>query len=212
MRTVIENRMLQNGESIVADGMTIPYSEGEISLEAKRIYIPRAGGFIFPEGGDIRVKFYENGGFRFVFLYLNHGADPNDQRYVYFILPAASAEETMSYRKEDVEILRNDENIQCVKERSSSLCGMIFRESGEIEGFKADQAMISMLKTDENGNITSLSVCDPTQIRESYSFSAKCNSPLISADNSAEISYKNNVLSATIKCDSARGRAYRFFK
>ena len=49
---------IEKSEGILADGAEIPFAEGEISLAAQRVYIPHAGGFIFPEGGNIKVKFY----------------------------------------------------------------------------------------------------------------------------------------------------------
>ena len=211
VRTTVENRVLE-GENIIADGTEIPYAEGEISLSAKRIFIPHAGGFIFPNGGNIKVKFYEKATLRYASVYFDHGVDPEGGKYAYIILPNATAEETVAYDLNDIEILRNDGEIQAARESSSALCGIVFRKDCEFEGIKADQAMIAMLKNDENGNISSLSVCDPTQIRASYSFSAKCDRPLDSTDVSAEAIYQSNLFSVNIKCDTARGRAYRFFK
>lgn len=190
VRTVIENRMLENGESIIADGIPMPFSVGETSISAKRIYIPHAGGFIFPEGGNIKVKFYENDSVRFVSLYIDHGIDPENEKYAYILLPAATASTIDAYDANDIEILRNDDKIQCAKERSSGLCGIIFREAGEIEGLKADQAMIAMLKNDEKGNILSLSVCDPTQ-------------------KLAKISLSAGEERFDIETDSAKGRGYK---
>lgn len=172
IRTVIENRMLDGDCHIAADGNRIDFKEGEISLFAQRIYIPHTGGFIFPEGGHITVRFYSDNGKKLVALWLDHGIDPCGGKYVYFILPNATEHEVVHYSAEDVEILASNGMIQGARERSSGLCGMIFRKAGELDGINAHQGMIAMLRRDECGRICSLAVCDPTQMREKFSFEA----------------------------------------
>jgi hypothetical protein len=171
VRTVIEHRALGTCDHIIADGAQIQFTSGEISLTAKRIFIPHTGGFIFPEGAKICVRFYENGGIRFVSLWLDHGIDPEGDSYAYIILPNATDLETEAYNEHDVEILQNDSMIQSAGECSSGLYGFVFREIGEKDCVRADQPMIIMLKKDENGRILSSSACDPTQKRDSISFS-----------------------------------------
>ena len=190
VRTVVENRAFE-GENIIADGKTVLFEEGEISLTAHRVYIPHAGGFIFPEGGDIRLKFYRNAGLSYVALYLFHGVDPEGEKYAYIILPNATAEETRDYDATDLEITRNDSEIQAARERSSSLCGIVFRSAAELCGIEADHGMIAMMKQDEGGKISSLTLCDPTQRRTEISFSV-CGEKF------------------RIETDRARGKAYNF--
>lgn len=189
VRTTIENRVLENDESIVADGKRIEFSVGEISLDAKRVFIPHAGGFIIPDGGDLKVKFYEGSANRYASLFIDHGVDPDGKKYAYILLPNATADETLSYDIRDVEILRNDGKIQSAKELSSGLCGIVFRSPCEYEGISADQPMITMLRRDENDKISSLTSCDPTQKR-------------------TKISLAVNGERFEIETDSARGKAY----
>ena len=188
--TVVENRVIEDGESILADGVEIPFAEGEISLAAKRVYIPHAGGFIFPEGGNLRVKFYEKSVLRFASVFFDHGYDPDGEKYAYIILPNATAEETWGYDASDIEIFRNDGIIQAARESSSSLCGIVFREAGEMRGICADHALIAMMQQGDDGKIEALSVCDPTQRRSDISLS-------VSGEK-----FK-------IETDRARGRAYK---
>ena len=169
VRTTVENRVIE-GENIVADGVEILYTEGVVSLDAKRIYIPNAGGFIFPEGGNIKIRFYEKDALRYAALYIDHGLDPKGKKYTYIILPNASAEETWAYDENDVEILRNDGEIQSAREISTSLCGIVFRTAAEFGGISAEHGMIAMAKQDGD-KIASLTVCDPTQRRTDISFS-----------------------------------------
>ena len=190
VRTVVENRALENGDHIIADGVEIPFTEGEISLDAKRIFIPNAGGFIFPSGGDVRVKFYKKSSLHFAAIYIDHKVDPRGEKYAYIMLPNASAKDTWSYDEKDIEILRNDSKIQAAKEISSSLCGIVFRESDELCGITADHGLIAMMhEFDEQ--IDALAVCDPTQKRTDISLSV----------------HGERIL---IETDSARGKSYNF--
>jgi hyaluronate lyase len=189
VRTVVENRALEGDEFIVADGRVIEFEEGEISLSAKRIFIPHTGGFIFPEGGDLKVRFYENCGVRYVALWLDHGVDPKGEKYAYILLPNASAAEVADYVVSDIEILRNDSEIQSACERSSGLCGIVFRKSGEMRGITADHGMIAMMR-EKNGKIRSLTVCDPTQLRTYISFSVNGKAIRIETDGARGKGYK----------------------
>jgi hyaluronate lyase len=189
VRTVVENRALEGDEFIVADGKVIEFEEGEISLSTQRIFIPHTGGFIFPEGGDIKVRFYENCGVRYVALWLDHRVDPKGEKYAYIVLPNATESETSRYDTSDIEILRNDGAIQSAKERSSGLCGIVFRAAEEIRSIKADHPMIAMLQ-EKNDEITSLTVCDPTQIRTDISLSVKGDPIRIETDRARGKGYK----------------------
>ena len=190
VRTIIENRVLEEGESIIADGVAIPFSVGEMTLTAQKIFIPHVGGFVFPNGGNIKVKFYENGGLRFAAIYLDHGIDPDGEKYAYLILPNASEQETADYDVSDVEVLSLNGKIHAAREKSSALYGIVFRESGEMCGIQAEHGLIAMMKQDEAAKITSLIICDPTQKRDNISLSVEGTK-------------------FEIETDSARGRAYR---
>ena len=208
VRTIIENRALLNDDFIVADGKRIDFAKGVLSLTDKRIFIPHTGGFIFHNGGNIKVKFYENASVRYVSLWLDHGTDPEGEKYVYILLPNASENETFDYNMGDIEILQNDGKIQAAKESSSGLSGIIFRNPGEFEGISADQPMIMMLHRDESEKITSLTACDPTQRLNKLSFEINNSTNLSSNDPCVSAIKKNTTTHTEITCDSARGRAF----
>lgn len=189
VRTVSENRALEGDEYILADGRRIDFAEGEQILFAQRIFIPHTGGFVFFGATGIRLRFYEKAGVKYVALWLDHGVDPKGEAYAYLLLPNATEDEVSDYDAGDVEILRNDGILQSAREKSSGLCGMIFRAAGEMRGVTADHGMIAMMR-ESNGEIRSLTVCDPTQKRELISLSAAGRR-------------------FAIETDSARGRAYR---
>ncbi len=208
VRTIIENRALSGDEFIIADGKRIDFADGEISLTAQRIFIPHTGGFIFPDSDSIKVKFYENSGRRYVSLYLDHGKHPEGEKYSYILLPNATENETLSYYSNDIEILQNDGKKQAAKEKSSGLCGIVFREAGELCDIIADQGMIAMFKKNNDGTISDLTVCDPTQRLQSFSFKVKNRFSLTSADPSVATMQNGNTTEVTVNCDSARGRTF----
>ena len=212
VRTVLENRVFEEDASITADGTPVPFTEGEISLATKRLFVPHVGGFIFPESVDIRVKFYKKNDLRFVAIYLDHGTDPKGEKYAYVILPNASEQETADYDLNDIEILSSNGKSHVARERSSSLCGIVFREAGEMCSISADQPMIAMLKQDENGLISSLVVCDPTQKLENFSFSIRNGENLASTDPCIKIETVDGETKFSITCDQARGRGHTIYK
>ncbi len=190
VRTIVENRVLEADENILADGVAIPFAVGEMTLTAQKIFIPHVGGFIFPEGGNIKVKFYEKDGLRFVAIYLDHGIDPEDEKYVYLILLNANEQETADYDASDVEILSSNGKIHAAREKSSALYGIVFREAGEMCGVKAKHALIAMMKRGEDGKTTSMTVCDPTQTRNDIALSVGGKEFLIETDNARGKAYK----------------------
>lgn len=206
VRTVVDNRLLKEGESIVINGEGIPFSEGDaVRDDVRYVYFENAGAYFFPEGGRLVIRFYSKEGERRVALWFDHGISPKDGRYAYVLLPGASLDEAENYDIRDIEILRNDEIIQAAKEKHSGLVGIVFRASEEICGIKSDQPMIAMARL-EGEETVSLAVCDPTQLLDSFSFTA--TGKLMSEDECVtvkEVGEKSNV---NILCDSARGRAY----
>jgi len=209
VRTVIENRMLGDEDYVIIDGNKIDYKSGEFTLDnAERVYIPCSGGYFFPNKCRLAVRFYENEGVRFVSIWIDHGIDPQNENYEYILLPNASIAEFEIYDVDDIEVLRNDGQIQAASEMSSGLCGVIFREKASFKEIHAEQPMIIMLRKDKSDNIVSLNTCDPTQKLESFAFSIDNCSKLASADNCISIVNNGAQTQFTVTCDSARGRGY----
>jgi hypothetical protein len=104
-------------------------------------------------------------------------------------LPNATEDGVLGYDTSDVEILRNDGEIQSAREISSGLCGLVFRSRGELCGIEADHPLIAMMR-EEKGEIESLAVCDPTQTRGDISLSVRGER-------------------FELETDSAKGRAYK---
>lgn len=209
VRTVVDNRMLGDCDHIIVDGKKIYYGAGEFAFEnAERVYIRHSGGYIIPCKCKLIVRFYENDGVRFVSVFIDHGVDPDNEKYEYILLPNASAVELDSYNVSDIEILRNDGQIQAAHERSSGLCGIVFRENAYFEGVRADQPMIVMMRRRFCGEIDLLTACDPTQKLESFSFALENADNLSSSDECVAVSLDSGMTNFTVNCDSAKGRGY----
>ena len=208
VRTVVDNRAFNAEAYIIADGKRIDYIENEISIFAQRIFIPHTGGYLFPYGEKIKIRFYESGKIRFIAIYIDHGKNPESKNYAYILLPNASEDDVEKYDISDIEILRNDSAVQSVRERSSGLCGIVFRKSVKHEGVNAHQPMILMLRQNNIGDIISFIACDPTQKFEKFSFTIENAWNFTDSDPCIEVEELNGFSKFTVHCDSARGRGY----
>ena len=205
--TVIDNRLLAENEKVVVNGDEIPYSEGDVTREdIKYLYFEGGSAYFFPKGGSVTVRFYEKEGFKRVAVFLEHGVDPISEKYAYLIRLGVTREEAESYDVSDVEITRNDSEIQGARELHSGICAAAFRGAYEIYGIKADQPMIAMARK-EGERIVSLAAADPTQLLDGFSFSLENGEDLNSTDVNITLN-KAARLEVKVNCDSARGRAY----
>ena len=209
VRTVIDNRLLEADEKIIVNGEPIEYLQGETTrADIKYIYFEKAGAYYFPEGGKITVRFYEKAGARRVAVFFEHGLNPVGEKYAYIILPGVSLAKAQGYDLSDIEITRNDSEIQAVKELHSGLVGVAFRGPYEIYGIKAEEPMIAMAKINDKNEIVSLAAADPTQLKDSFAFTV-IGANSFSCEDSVTLKKASDGLHVSIKCDSARGRAYR---
>lgn len=207
--TVVENRMLDEKEFITVDGMKVDNIDGDITFnDPERLYVPSAGGYIFPKGGRIVVKHYTRKNHRFVSVYICHGIDPHMKDYAYIILPNYSADEVFNYDINDIEILSNNGKIQAAKEHSSGLCGIVFIEGGKLETVSSEQPLALMLRRDTDERIVSLSASDPTQKLDSFELVLdECTDIKSSYDGFKVISDVSAIRLYAV-CDSAKGRAF----
>ena len=209
VRTVVENRMLTcPAAEVLVNGEPLDDTVKEVSREDVRsIFIPGTGAYFFTQGGRITIRLYGGEGARFVAFWLEHGRKPDDGKYVYVILPDATAEECAAYDVSDVEILSNDGKIQAVREKHSGLTGIVFREAGTFAGITADQPMIVMLE-EKDGKV-SLNACDPTQKRTEFSLKVLGAKEVAACDARMTAKREADGLQLDVACDSARGRGYR---
>ncbi len=208
VRTVVDNRLLAEGESIVVNGERVSFALGDtVRDDVKYIYFDKCGAYYFPLGGKLIIRFYEKEGERRVAVWFDHGVDPTAGKYAYVFRPGISADEAGRYDLSDIEFLRNDSEIQAVRERHSGLVAIAFRGAYELVSIKAMQPMVCMTKEDKDGKILSLAACDPTQALDSFAF-AVAGEGLGSDDGCVSLHTDEGKTEVKIDCDSARGRAY----
>ena len=206
VRTVVDNRLLEMGEYITVNGERMDFVPSDTVREDVRlISFPGEVSYLFPEAARLVIRFYEKAGERRVAVWFDHGIDPTDGKYAYIILPGYDSAAAEKYDGSDIEILRNDGKIQCARERHSGLCGLIFREPGELCGVRADQPMVAMLETRED-KISALAVCDPTQKLEKYSFAVADGEYQL--DEGMICESRSEDCLVTVVTDTAKGRTY----
>ena len=208
VRTIIENRRLTeemkevriNGELFTCKPMK------DTRTDISNIYIPGVAAYIFPLGGEITINIYENGGELFFACWFEHGINPINEQYAYIVLPNVEFNEMVAYLGlDDIEILDNNETVQCVREKHSNLTGIVFRQAKTLGTIEAMQPMIIMTK--ESDEKLMFSVSDPTQKLEQLSFCVG-GSHVDNHDKNMEYTQKGKAVEVLIHCDSARGRTY----
>ena len=99
-------------------------------------------------------------------LWIDHGKDPQDVTYQYFILPGKSQEEVTNFRTDDIQVVRNTKDIQAIwlsKENMAFVAAYIpadIQLSKDIY-LKSDETGLFLLKQD--GKKLKITFTDPTQ-------------------------------------------------
>lgn len=208
VRTVVENRLLEKDDYIVINGERVEFSVGKSTREdVNYILFKRGGAYFFPSKQSVTVSFYEKEGERRCAVWLEHGVNPKSESYYYLILPNATEDEAKKYDLSDIEMIRNDSEVQAIKEKHSGLTGVVLRGALEACGIRSEQPMIAMTR-EECGKIVSMSVADPTQKLDSFAFTVICGADLSSNDACVSTDKYGEDITVRINCDSARGRAY----
>ena len=210
VRTIVDHRILKDGlNGVQINGRQITEADlGSTHEDVRSVYIPTVGGYLFPAKCGIRMATYQHGGKMFMTICIEHGVDPKNGSYVCVIKPNVPPEEIVAAQEsQDISVIANDGWIQAVREEHSGLMGIIFRDAGEMGGVRADQPMIAMIRQkDEELEVV---VSDPTQARDSISFSVEGTYAAQSTDPCIVLQKEADRTQLNIACDSARGRAYR---
>jgi len=95
---------------------------------------------------------------------IDHGIMPQNKTYEYVILPDKSAIETENYSNNpDIEVLADSEDIHAVLEKNKNILGAVFWQNRKLEISDIICYNKAVVMMSENGNITEISVSDPTQ-------------------------------------------------
>lgn len=187
IETTIENRMLTGENNTVSiNGTTWDETAKDATLTAGS-YIHMTGtgegndiGYYFPQDESVEVsketrtgkysdineyfvndKEYENTFFK---MGINHGQTVTNDSYEYVLLPGASEEETKAYaNKNGLTILRNDVDVQAIKDEDSGIFAMNTWPESEISvnGIKVNNS--ASIFTQVNGGVMDIYVSDPKQ-------------------------------------------------
>ena len=204
VHTTVENRLLYGNESIYIDGNILESADFERKFKKARwLCIDGVCGYVFPTAADIvvRRKTAEDGNV-FLICCINHGINPQNADYAYILLPMADTEKTERYAGScDIRIESVTEGCLAAEELSSGLTGYAFFEAGECGNVRAETPLILMT----NGKNGHLSVCDPTQKRESVSFRLSGNEKVSSADAAVHTGEDGTV---TVNTKNAYGKTF----
>ncbi|MBM7587283.1 hypothetical protein JOC86_003856 [Bacillus pakistanensis] len=187
IETIVENRKIrQDGSNKVIINGESPLNELGSEKEIKEVewaYLEGNGegadiGYYFPEKANLYVKKEQREGKwsdinyggpeevikrSYATMWLDHGKNPNAERYAYTLLPNQSADEIEQYAANpDVQILRNDKAVQAVHETTQNILGANFWESTKQQAGPLtvyDKASITMKEIE---NELEIAVSDPT--------------------------------------------------
>lgn len=163
---IFDNAFAALGSGITAsDGFEVETTVDNRRIFDRKIYKGSAYvnygdmlGYVFPDGGELKQHVTDNGFFE---IRLSHGVNPYGGKYSYIVLPGATARQTCEYAKTpDIEILANNENVQCVLQKSSGVQCFVFLKPCSFDGVSVSEPVILIRK--KCGTGVEFAVCDPT--------------------------------------------------
>ena len=186
VETIVENRKISEAgnEVFTVDGSKTIENIGDSNVKEEVNWAHIKGnkentdiGYYFPEKANINVlrdhrvgnwndingteasKEVEN---NFVTMWIDHGVDPNNEKYSYVLLPNKSEEEVEEYYKNpDIEILENSENVHAVRENKLNITAAnLWEDNQGVDFIKADKKASIMVR--ENNGTLKIGVSDPT--------------------------------------------------
>ncbi|GEN56492.1 hypothetical protein GCM10012290_01400 [Halolactibacillus alkaliphilus] len=101
-------------------------------------------------------------------IVVDHGVNPTNEGYSYVLLPNKTKQETHEYSENpDIEILRNDEKVQAVKETSLNIIGANFwtNHKEAVDRITSHNKASVMIK-EIPGDMLEVAVSDPTHLAE----------------------------------------------
>jgi hyaluronate lyase len=178
IETIIDNRKLNtNGDNkLTVDGSVKPSDIGWnesmnavnwIHLEGN---VPGSDmGYYFPGSADVKGlrEARTNGDIMrdYMNLWFDHGANPSGGSYAYVLLPNRTSAEVSDYAgNPDITILRNDADVQAVRENTLNITGINFWKDGlTTVGDVTSDKKAALIMREGTGTLD-VSLSDPTQI------------------------------------------------
>ncbi|MFF4835082.1 polysaccharide lyase 8 family protein [Streptomyces sp. NPDC001315] len=168
IETVVENRNTHDAHA--------PFAQGE-----RWAHLEGTAGYAVLDGGELRLRREERTGAWFdidqgattsgdttprtrhyTTLWFDHGADPQNARYAYAVLPRASAARTEGYAADpQIEILANSARAQAIRCGRLHLIAANFWQAADVAALTADGPCSVLLRRD--GARLRLAVSDPSR-------------------------------------------------
>lgn len=156
--TIVENRRIDNGNTLVVNGSAVVAENGSDTVSADWAWLSanRAGlttGYYFPERVDLNVQRETRTGLwsdinqnsypkddtntvtnDYITMAVSHGVTPTDGSYSYVLLPGKSQEETAAYAKSNgITVLANTNDVQAAADRATGAAGFNFWTAGSVD-------------------------------------------------------------------------------
>lgn len=163
--TVLENHF--GISNLKVNGTAAGYdAAGMVHENVSYFTIGDYNGYYFPNSNkaDVTVRLKDNN----VQAFINHGEAPENEGYLYVILPGANDAETGAYAaNSDVEVLLDSNIVTAVREKTLGITGYVFWYGSYYDGIRASEACIGMKTENADGSYT-YNFSDPTQMLSSF--------------------------------------------
>ncbi|MFB6555684.1 polysaccharide lyase 8 family protein [Streptomyces sp. NPDC056405] len=181
--TTMENRNLGRSgtQTLLADGSAVVPSIGdEARLSTDWLHLEGTGGYVLQPGTQVDVRRQARTGRwsdinmtaahrdptehtrRYVSVVINHGRDPEDASYAYFLLPETSSGRTRAFaRSRPVDVIVNAPAVQAVRHKGLGVTMATFWEAGAAAGITTDQPLAVV--TRRQGRYLDVSIADPAR-------------------------------------------------
>ncbi|MDP5274787.1 polysaccharide lyase family 8 super-sandwich domain-containing protein [Chengkuizengella axinellae] len=234
VETIVENRKIRDDgtNEIVINGQIQPEQLGwEQTLDhVEWVHLEgnvegSAIGYYFPELPSVQVKKESRTGSwqdinagetddpvtrSYMTMWFDHGIQPQDDTYAYVLLPNYSTQEVASYATNpDIEVLRNDAEVQAVQNHSLGLLGANFwNNGGETVGDLTVYQQASVMMQELNGELE-ISVSDPTQVGSVIEIEIQQKGlQLLEADNNITVEHLEPFIRLTVDVTGAAGESF----
>ncbi|CAA0202836.1 Chondroitinase-AC precursor containing a C-terminal secretion signal, family PL8_3 [Tenacibaculum maritimum] len=212
--STVNQSLLKGDVTVSENGSTTMVSKGTHSKTGVNWILHNKIGYVFPQGGNIKLSNQSQSGTwksinaarsgaavsKEVFkLWIDHGKTPTDGSYVYIVVPdTADASAMQSYNQNNIVIEENTGNIQAVKHTGLDMLQVIFYEAGTYNKngitIKVDQPCIMLLKKISTASVE-VHVADPTQ--KVTTINASMEFPMIATLRSLQFTMPTNSLAGS---------------
>ncbi len=249
VKTVLENRLWRTNDTLTIGG-AVEYNPSDTytNISDRIVHFTNMGGYvILPnaagsyDAGTLYYRKVTNGyngtrpadngtseKYTFFEMYIDHGKNPEDGRYVYAYLPEATAEETVAYNANpDVAVLRRNQYVHAVIEKDLGIVACNFfseKSSGEtvtVDGGKygsatavrsvTSKSAASVMVTKNADGTYTISASNPSQDYQSIEISVTIDgaSTVVSGDPNVSVtSFANGVINLTVNTSDCMGQTY----